>query len=191
MTRVKRHVVNLCLSAMFFAMGLVLPFLTGQIQSIGNMLLPMHIPVFLCALICGWKYGLAVGALLPIMRSLIFTMPIMYPNAIGMSFELAAYGFMAGFLYEISRWKCVKALYRCLVASMLTGRAVWGLAMTALLGVGGKTFGFGAFVSGAFLNAVPGIIIQLVLIPAIMIALDKTKLVKFGKNEKKSAEQRG
>ena len=48
---------NLLLAAMFLAIGLVLPFFTGQIKEIGNMLLPMHLPVFLCALICGWQYG--------------------------------------------------------------------------------------------------------------------------------------
>ena len=57
----KHNIKNLTLAAMFLAIGLVLPFLTGQIPRIGNMLLPMHIPVFLCGLICGWQYGGAVG----------------------------------------------------------------------------------------------------------------------------------
>ncbi|MBQ2191547.1 MAG: ECF transporter S component, partial [Clostridia bacterium] len=66
---------SLVLSAMFFALGLVLPFVTGQIPQVGQMLLPMHLPVFLCSLICGWQFGLPVGLLLPVVRSMLFGMP--------------------------------------------------------------------------------------------------------------------
>ncbi len=107
------HLKNLTLSAMFLAIGLVLPFFTGQIQQIGNMLLPMHLPVFLCALVCGWRYGLPMAFILPILRSVLFGMPPMYPIAIAMAFELAVYAFVSGFLYEKSRWQCIRALYRC------------------------------------------------------------------------------
>lgn len=174
-----KAIKNLTLTAMFLAIGLVLPLLTGQIQQIGNMLLPMHIPVLLCALVCGWGYGLPMAFVLPIFRSFIFGMPPLYPNAIGMAFELAAYAFVAGFLYERSRWQCTKALYRCMLIAMAAGRIVWGAAQAVLLGLGGSVFTFQAFAAGALLNAIPGIILQLVLIPAIMIALDRAKLVPF------------
>jgi len=72
---------------MFIAIGLVLPFFTGQIPQIGRMLLPMHIPVFLCGLICGWKYGLMVGFILPLLRYAVFGMPVIFPNGIAMAFE--------------------------------------------------------------------------------------------------------
>ncbi len=172
-----QKIIRPIISAMFLALGLVLPFLTGQIQHIGNMLLPMHIPVMLCGLICGWQYGAAIGFIMPIMRSMLFGMPHMYPNAIAMAFELAAYGFIIEFLFSHARWQCIKSLYRCLIAAMLGGRAVWGITQCILLGIGADGFGFQAFLAGAFLNAIPGIIIQLVLIPAIMLALDKTHLV--------------
>lgn len=168
------NIKNLALAAMFMALGLVLPFFTGQIPQIGKMLLPMHIPVLLCGLICGWKYGLAVGFVTPLLRSVIFGMPILYPMAIGMAFELMTYGFVIGFLYERSRWKCIFALYRCLIIAMLSGRIVWGIAQMVLLGVGQNGFTYQAFIAGAFLNAIPGIIIQLVLIPAVMVLLNKT-----------------
>ena len=88
--------MKLILAAMFLAIGLLLPFLTGQIRQIGNMLLPMHIPVILCGLICGWQYGLGVGFVLPLLRCVIFGMPVLFPTAVSMSFELAAYGFTDG-----------------------------------------------------------------------------------------------
>lgn len=176
----KNTTKKLTLSAMFMALGMVLPFLTGQIQQFGNMLLPMHLPVFLCGLICGWQYGLVVGFGLPLLRSVTFGMPMLYPTAVAMAFELAAYGLVAGLLYGRSKWKCVRALYRSLIVAMVAGRIVWGIVEVILLGIGENAFTWQMFVSGALLNAIPGIAIQLTLIPAIMLALNKTGLVPFG-----------
>lgn len=180
-----KHIKNLTLSGMFLAIGLVLPLLTGQIQHIGNMLLPMHIPVLLCGLICGWQYGGTIGLIMPLLRNLIFGMPPM-PNAVSMAFELAAYGLVIGLLYGRSKWKCVFSLYRSMLIAMLAGRAVWGVVQAAILGLNGSGFTVQMFMAGAFLNAIPGIILQLILIPAIMVALDRAKLVPFTK--KKSAQ---
>lgn len=180
----ENYAKKIVLCAMFLAAGMVLPFFTGQIPQIGSMLLPMHLPVFLCGLICGSRYGGAVGFILPLMRSAIFIMPPMFPDAVAMAFELAAYGFIVGFLYENARWHCIKSLYRCMIAAMVGGRAVWGISMVALLGIGKNGFTLGMFIAGAFINAVPGMILQLVFIPAMMLALDKTHLVPFGKNKK-------
>lgn len=180
----KENIKRLSFSAMFMALGLVLPLLTGQIQQIGNMLLPMHIPVLLCGLICGPIWGFLVGLILPIFRSVIFGMPPMYPTAIAMAFELATYGGVIGGLYKISRWKCVKALYRCLIFAMIIGRLVWGGAMVMLMGISGNVFTFRAFWTGCVLNAIPGIVLQLILIPSIMVILDKTSLVPFMNKEK-------
>ncbi len=181
----RKKILDFVLMAMFLAVGLVLPFLTGQIQQIGNMLLPMHIPVILCGLICGWKYGLSVGFVLPLLRWSLFSMPVLYPNAIAMAFELAAYGFLSGFLFKKARWQCIKSLYRSIVIAMIGGRIVWGVAMVMLLGTGSDGFSLSAFITGAFLNAVPGIILQLVAIPGIMLALNKTHLVKFSSKKSK------
>lgn len=174
---INQRLKNLVLTAMFLAIGLVLPFLTGQIKEIGNMLLPMHLPVFLCGLICSWKYGLILGFVMPLMRSAIFHMPMMYPNAVAMAFELAIYGFVAGYLYGKSKYKCTKALYKSILSAMIAGRVVWGVVEVILLGVNGELFTLSAFISGAFAKAIPGIIIQLILIPAIMVALGRAKLV--------------
>lgn len=164
---------KLTLAAMFMALGLVLPFLTGQIPQIGKMLLPMHLPVLLCGLICGWQYGAVIGFFLPIVRYAIFGMPVLFPIGIAMAFELCTYGLVAGFIYGRSSWTCARAIYRSLVIAMLSGRVVWGIAQMILLGISGKGFTWQMFMAGAFVNAIPGIILQLILIPAIMIALDK------------------
>ncbi|XME02362.1 ECF transporter S component [Lachnospiraceae bacterium C1.1] len=184
----KDEIKKLVLTGLFMAIGMILPIFTGQLPRIGNMLLPMHIPVFLCALICGWRYGTPMAFILPVFRSVIFGMPPIFPTAIAMAFELAAYAFVAGFLYERSKWKCTRALYRSMIIAMIIGRLVWGAAMLMLLGMKGKGFGLGAFLAGAVFNAIPGIILLLILVPAVMVALKRAKLVPFHEDEKVPAE---
>ncbi len=174
-----KHLFKLTLSAVFLGMGLVLPFLTGQIEQIGNMLLPMHLPVLFCGLLCGAAYGGAVGFVLPLLRSLLFGMPILYPNALAMAFELAAYAIAIGLLYRLFKRKNIATLFVSLIASLIIGRAVWGVTEIILLGLSGKVFPLSAFMAGAFFNAIPGIILQLVLIPAVMLALQKFRPAPF------------
>lgn len=175
----KENLKSMILAAMFMAIGLVLPFLTGQIREIGNMLLPMHIPVLLCGLICGWQYGAIIGFILPPLRFMLFGMPPLFPIGIAMTFELAVYSLVIGFMYSRSRWKCVFSLYRSLVVAMICGRIAWGVARVLLTGVAGEAFTWQMFMAGAVLNAIPGIVLQLLIIPAIMVALNKTGLVSF------------
>lgn len=177
----QKSIRTLVLAAFMLALCLILPFFTGQIPQIGSMLLPMHLPVLLCGLLCGWQYGAAVGFVAPLLRYVLFGMPRIYPTGIAMAFELATYGLVIGLLYSRSRWKCIFALYRSLLIAMVVGRIVWGAAEVVLLGLDGQAFTWELFLSGALLTAIPGIILQLVFIPALMIALDRTGLVPFSK----------
>lgn len=169
---------KITLSAMFLAIGIILPFFTGQVPQIGNMLLPMHFPVFLCGMICGAPYGLAIGFILPIFRSFLFGMPMMYPMAVAMAFELAVYGVVAGWIYGRADRKNTLAVYQALLLAMICGRCVWGVVEILLLGIGGNGFTWQMFLAGALVNAVPGIVLQLVLIPAIMAVVKHTKVVQ-------------
>lgn len=189
-TNGKKHLKKLVLAAMLMAVGIVLPFFTGQIPQIGNMLLPMHIPVLVCGLICGWQYGGIVGFFLPLLRYVLFAVPPM-PNGIAMAFELAAYGAIVGFLYNRSRWQCIVSLYRSLIIAMIGGRIVWGVVRVAMFGVMGNAFSWKMFMAGAFLNAIPGIILQLVFIPALMLVLNRTGLVHFHKKVKEKVPVNG
>ncbi len=167
---------KLVLSGLLLALGIVLPFFTGQIKQIGNMLLPMHIPVIICGFVCGWPWGLAVGLVAPILRSAMFGMPVMMPTAAAMAVELAVYGAVAGIMYGILKER-KGSVYISLIVAMIAGRVVWGLVSVALYGVMGNTFSWTLFAAGAFFNAIPGIIVQIVLIPIIVLALNKRKLV--------------
>ena len=162
-------------SALCLALALVLPFLTGQIPQIGSALCPMHLPVLLCGFLCGWPWGLAVGFIAPLLRSVIFGMPPMIPTALAMAFELATYGALAGFLYRKFP-KTIPGIYASLLIAMICGRLVWGVVRLILAGVQGNGFTFAMFLSGAITSAIPGIIAQLVLIPAIVYAMEKAGL---------------
>lgn len=171
----KKVILKIVYSAVCLSLALVLPFLTGQVPTIGNALSPMHIPVLLCGFICGWKYGLVVGLIAPLLRSGIFGMPPFYPTALAMSFELAAYGAFSGLMYQLLPKKSI-FIYVSLIISMILGRVVWGFTRMIMAGLDATEFTFKMFLSGAILNAVPGIILHIVLIPVLVFALKKAKL---------------
>ena len=164
---------KMVLAAVFLAIGMVLPFLTGQIKEIGDSLLPMHLPIMLCGIICGGKYGLVVGLILPVLRSVCFSMPPLYPNSIWMALELGAYGFVIGIMYLRLKNMGVKGVIISLVSAMIAGRIVWGISKALLLGMGGKKFLIGMFFAQGFVDAFPGIVLQFVLIPSIVYILEK------------------
>ena len=172
------NLLKLILAALFLALAYLMPFLTGQIPEIGSMLCPLHIPVLLCGFICGWPWGLVVGFISPLFRSLTLGMPPFFPTAVCMAFELAAYGAIAGVMHKLlpHRKPCI---YCSLLISMVIGRLVWGMAMFICMGIGGGSFTFAAFMAGAFTNALPGIIVQFVLIPVLVMILDNPKVLNL------------
>lgn len=176
--RIRRMV----LAALLLALGLVLPFVTGQIPEVGNMLLPMHLPVLICGLVCGWKWGAAVGFVLPILRSMLFQMPPLLPTmrtggALCMAFELMTYGLVAGLLYgwlKKYRWGLIVSL----LGAMLAGRIVWALASMVIYRIFADfPFTFQLFLAGGFLSAWPGMILQIILVPLLVRLLEKTRLI--------------
>lgn len=177
----RQRTQKITMAAMFMAIGLVLPFITGQIPAVANMLIPMHLPVFLCGMICGPAYGAVIGAILPLLRCLLFQMPKI-TTAVPMSFELLTYGLVIGLIYQymIKKYKSyIFSVYVSLICAMLAGRIVWALPKYLVLTywMGENKFTFAYFITEAFVNAALGIAIQLVLIPTIMKTLEKTHLL--------------
>lgn len=172
------YLLKLVLASLFLALAYVMPFLTGQIPEIGSMLCPMHLPVLLCGFICGWPWGLAVGVIAPLFRSLTLGMPPLFPTALCMAFELAAYGAIAGLMHKLLPKK-KPYIYCSLLIAMIAGRLIWGAAMFICVGSGGGNFTFAAFLAGAVTNAIPGIILQIILVPAIVMLLDNPKINPF------------
>ena len=167
-TTLLRHLVY---AAACLALCMLLPFLTGQIPQIGSALSPMHIPVLLAGFLCGPWWAMAVGFAAPLLRHLWMGMPPLI-TAIAMSFELAAYGLFSGLLYRLLPKKTIN-IYVSLIGAMILGRIVWGIAMVVISGVTGSAFTWSAFMAGALLNAIPGIILHIVLIPILVMALKR------------------
>ena len=173
----KKQLFHLVLAAMFLALALILPFFTGQIPQVGNMLCPMHIPVLLCGFFCGPWYGCIIGFVAPVLRFALFGMPPIFPTGVAMCFELAVYGMVSGMLYRYLPKKHI-SVYIALLAAMLAGRVMWGLVQVIIWGLGKSEFGWAAFISGAFTTAIPGIILQIVIIPILVIAIKRAAPVE-------------
>lgn len=165
------NVKNLVTAAVCLALCLVLPFLTGQIPQIGGALSPMHIPVLLGGFLCGPWWAMAVGLSAPLLRHALFHMPPLI-TAVAMCFELGTYGLVSGLLYRRLPGR-TSSIYVSLIAAMIAGRVVWGAMRVALSGASGEPFTWAAFMAGAFFNAVPGIVVHIALIPALVIALKR------------------
>ena len=178
----RKKLLKLAFAGIFLALAYVLPFLTGQIPEIGSRLCPMHIPVLLCGFVCGAPYGLIVGFVAPILRSVTLGMPQLFPTAAAMAFELAMYGLVAGLLYKYLPKK-KPYIYVSLLGAMVAGRVVWGVAMFCIMRFYTANFSFAAFWTGAVVNAIPGIVAQIILIPALIMILEKAKLMPDKKRE--------
>lgn len=176
----QNKLLKIIISALFLSLAYVLPFLTGQIQQIGSMLCPMHIPVLICGFVCGPMWGLVVGFTAPLLRSLTLGMPTLFPSAVCMAFELATYGAVAGLMYKLFPKK-KPYIYGSLLISMITGRIVFGASMYVSIGISGGKYTLSAFLAGAVVDAIPGIILQIILIPILVMVLDNPKILDLKK----------
>ena len=166
---------KLTLSALFLALGLVLPLITGQIPQIGKMLLPMHIPVLLCGMVCGAPYGAVCGLLGPMLSSVLTGMPTaaLMP---AMMVECAAYGLTTGLMLRLVRTgKTYADLYLSLAAAMLVGRLVSGVTKALFFMAGQYTMQ--AWIAASFVTALPGIVLQLAVVPSIVYYLMRAGLI--------------
>lgn len=164
------------LAALCLAIALILPTITGP--AINKIWCPMHIAIFLCAYITNKRWGAIVGLTAPLLRGILFGMPPLFPTGIAMAFELATYGFICGLLNE-KLPKKDSNIYVSLIVAMICGRIVWGLVSWLLYTIVGNPFTWKVFVSGALLTAWPGIILQIVVIPILIMALRKAKLIDY------------
>lgn len=174
LTLKKDNARRLTMAAVCVALCVVVPIAFHTIPNAGQIILPMHIPVLLCGLVCSWPYGLICGLLGPLLSSLITGMPpaAMLPS---MMIECAAYGGVAGAMLCFVRTKNTYAdLYICQITAMVLGRVIAGLAKAWILAPGTPAF---AWVTTSLVAGVPGIIIQLVLIPTLVFALMRAKII--------------
>lgn len=152
------------------AIAVLLPFLTASNPQLGSLFLLMHIPALLGGFILGGKVGGVIGFIMPLLRSLIVAMPPLFPIALIMAFELGAYGLFAGIFFKLFK-KYQFGYLLALILAMIIGRFVWGAASTIILSLANRPYTFQAFMTGAFVTALPGIAIQIILIPVLVRSL--------------------
>lgn len=171
MSVVKKSIIT----AVSLALCVVLPQAFHAIPNAGSVYLPMHLPILLCGLICGWPFGLLCGLAGPALSTLFTGMPpVAYLPA--MLVECAVYGLMSGLMMKVIRTgKIYVDLYASLIIAMLSGRIIAGLAKALIFARGSITMG--AWATSYFVTSLPGIIIQIVLIPTIVFALMKARLI--------------
>ena len=168
---------RLTAAALCLALCLLLPQLFHALPNGGSIFLPMHLPALLCGFLCGWPYGLACGALAPLLSSLLTAMPPA-PVLPGMVCELAVYGACTGILFQkMQKGSPLFRVYAALLPAMLLGRLVAGLLNGFLFRAGEYTMAM--FLSASFVTALPGILIQLTLIPLLLFALAKAKVISY------------
>ncbi len=166
------------------AMGIILPFAFHSVPNGGPIFLPMHIPVLICGIICGERYGLLCGMLTPFLSSLLTGMPAapMFPQ---MFCELSIYGFVAGLLFRLVRTKFVLGkTYISLVGAMVAGRLAYGVLNAAIFRAG--NYSFEVWVTAAFITSIPGIILQLIVIPTVVFALVKSNILYINQSNKQT-----
>ncbi len=171
----RNSLLNMVLSAMFIAIGIVLPFITGNVTETGKMLCPMHLPIFICGAVCGWQWGLAAGILTPLIRSLLFSAPVMYPTAVCMALELATYGLVVGLMLKwlTGRIDRLGAVYISITTAMLIGRLVLGISHFTMYGMFGTPYSWDIFIASAFVQSLPAIVIQFAILPPVIFAFGK------------------
>lgn len=172
----KQTTKQIIIAALCIAMGIILPMAFHSIPNAGKIFLPMHIPVLICGLACGWQYGLICGILTPFLSSILTGMPpIAYLPS--MLCELAVYGLVSGILvHHIHTKKHYLNVYIALIIAMIAGRITMGILNAFIFQAG--NYKFSLWITGAFATALPGIIIQLLIIPTIIVALKKANLIE-------------
>jgi len=180
------------------ALCVAVAIITASIFHIGNlsghMFLPMHIPIIVCGFVCGRKYGLVAGLITPIISHFVTPGRPPAPVVYFMTFELAAYGFFAGFFYwlflgkkqeesEEPKEKTRKTfiietalIVGALALSLLLGRIVFGIARFPVFGASG--FGWAGFMRSMFVTSLPGIIAQIIAIPVLVQCLRKGNIIE-------------
>ena len=180
--RTKNSIKNMTMAAVCVALCVVLPIAFHSIPDAGSVFLPMHIPVLICGMICGWPYGFLCGLVGPLLSSALTGMP---PIAFlpGMMVECAAYGMVSGLMLKYVHTKSTYAdLYIALITAMIAGRVISGIAKALIFTPG---LAMSAWITASFVTALPGILIQLVFLPGVVFTLMKAKVIplRYAKGE--------
>ncbi len=165
----KVSVKNLLVAAALLVLSVVLYKFFGGFTLFGGYLCVMEAPILLCGLLCGPVLGALAGAAAPIVCSLLFNSPTMNPDALAIAVEYIVFGVACGVLYKIM----CQNVYISLILSMYLGRTAYGVMMRILVDYSSESFLY-----DIIFCCIPGIVLEIVLLPLIAILLDKTGLMR-------------
>lgn len=177
----KNKTEKIVLAGLFIAIASVLPLLFHSIviggNSLGQVISPMHFPVLIAGVILGWKYGLAVGIISPLLNSILFLMPPLYPMAIAMALEMGTYGCIIGIISQYTHpfSNRIANIYVSLLMAMIAGRIVYGTFMSIVMNIAGNSYGWTVFISSVVIGTLPGIILQFLIVPAAIMLIEQKK----------------
>lgn len=154
---------KMILSGLFIAMGLILPMIFHTVNLSGSIFSPMHLPVMLGGFLLGPVYGAAIGFITPILSSVLTGMPPLMPIMPMMALELLGYGFMTGLLFTKT-----KKIYISLILSIVFGRLCSMVGAFILSLTLAPQISPIPYVVSGVVNGLPGIAIQLIVIPALV-----------------------
>lgn len=180
-SRSNGDLLRLILAGILIALALVLPLLIGDVQVMNQGISPMHIPAMIAGLTCGPLWGAVVGIVSPLLRGFIFGKPVFPVGSVPMALELAVYGAVCGALYLLQRRRGkdrphLPMIYLAMVVAMLLGRCAGGIGKVIVTGMQGNGYSFPTFIAAYFTGTWVGAIIHLVLVPAVVTALERARL---------------
>lgn len=185
-----KKLLTMTTTALFIALGVLMPTFFHAI-GLGVAFSPMHLTVFICGMMCGWFMGTIAGILTPLISSLLTGMPPS-PTVLIMIFELGTYGFLSGLLLGIFKKTKAKnfAIPLSLILAMIAGRLIYGAVGSLVFLIRGNPMTFSIYIGSVLLNSWPGIVLQIILIPAIMYLFDRLNiLAKYGFTFKKHSDK--
>lgn len=169
-------VKKVCICSVCTALCYVLP-LAFHALGLGFVFSPMHLPVLLCGLLCGWPYGAFCGVAGPVLSSVLSTMPSP-AQLVHMVPELCVYGLAAGIGMKLIRTgKTVPDIYLSLLPAMLLGRMVGGAVQAVFYFSTARSYSAALWVSSYVVGTLPGAVLQLLVLPALVLVLTRARLI--------------
>ncbi|MEZ5357892.1 MAG: ECF transporter S component [Candidatus Zixiibacteriota bacterium] len=153
-------------TALFLALSILFPIAFHQFGLGGRIFLPMHIPVLLAGAIVGPAAGFLTGLLAPSLSFMLTGMPPSYAVPL-MTCELVLYGIIMGYFYR----KLKLNIYVALILALIAGRIGFAAGLFLLGLVIELPYGVKEYFTGAVLAGLPGIAIQIVFIPPLVLSI--------------------
>lgn len=174
----QNKIKDLVAAGLLVAAGILMPMAFHTYKLGGPVFLPMHIPVLLGGFMLSKNLAALVGLLTPFLNFVITSMPSP-PFVFAMMAELATYGLVSSILFHERKWGIYPALFGAMLSGRLASIVANWLIITGILGM---PFNFAKVMTSLFITGLPGIIIQVILIPLIVKLIQSRTALQWQSN---------